>query len=473
MFSHLGRIGRWTSVAWIAAVIALTAGAVMSAAAAVALGFTSGGTIDDVALVADDVVGAASRIATAEPADIDESLRHIRNALDAEAVSLVAPDGHIMRSTAASLERTTIDPESVGSLAAGEVSAREVDAETAIDVDGVVEWMPGSTVVVGTAPLGDGNGVAIAYDPADIEARRAEAAAGSSLLIPLVMFAIVFGLSATLLETARRQTLSSRDRQAVAEAAWDETAIELQDARVELDTERGRNQLRARSTLSITYEQQTLLAEVLTGVELLSKSLRLGSPERELLEDLIADAARLEALTDQMLVAAGADEDGLRVEVRLHALSTVVDKLRRADPRANVSITGGLRDLPVDVATDVTTLSQLVASLVDNSYSHGADRVEIVVTDSIPGTVHHRIGPSVPAAIYVAVVDDGPGIDRDFLPRAFEPFETGGPTHGRGMGLYLARTMVEAIGASLSVITSPKGTVMAIAMPARAGERAA
>ena len=43
---------------------------------------------------------------------------------------------------------------------------------------------------------------------------------------------------------------------------------------------------------------------------------------------------------------------------------------------------------PIDVTTDVSMLAQLVGALVDNSYTHGAERVEIVVTDSIPGTIH-------------------------------------------------------------------------------------
>jgi len=64
------------------------------------------------------------------------------------------------------------------------------------------------------------------------------------------------------------------------------------------------------------------------------------------------------------------------------------------------------------------------------------------------------------------VSDDGPGIDRRFLPRIFEKFEKSSFSSGTGLGLYLARMIIEAIGGSLSVQTSPAGSTFQISLPA-------
>ena len=460
------------STAWMAAAIAVAVGAVASSVAAGALALTSSRTVDDLALTAEDVALAVESLADAEPADADEQLRHTRNALDAEAISITAPDGRLMRSTAGSLVQTSIGADATSALIESNPTSTLVESSTRIDVDGVVEWMPGAEVVQVVAPLGDGNGVVITYDPNEILARRQRATEGSPLVVPLTLFAIVFGLTGILLEAARRHMSSANRIRDDADTVRDEATEAREALRSELESERNRNQLRSRSTVSITHEQRTLLTGVLTGAELLSNSIHLDLSEREMLGTVIADAERMVTLTDQVLVASGADA-GLQVKLKLQPLSVIIDKLRRTDSRANVSMTQGLGMGPIDVATDPSMLAQLVALLVDNSYDHGAERVEIVVTDAIPGTIHHHIGTRPQSAIYIAVVDDGPGIDHTFLPTAFEAFQSGRRSRSKGMGLYLARTMVEAIDASLSVITSSKGTVMAIAVPARAGVKAA
>jgi signal transduction histidine kinase len=67
------------------------------------------------------------------------------------------------------------------------------------------------------------------------------------------------------------------------------------------------------------------------------------------------------------------------------------------------------------------------------------------------------------------VEDDGPGIDHPFLPRAFEKFEKSSFSAGTGLGLYVARLMVEAIEGAILVTTGPNGTTMTVAVPLPVG----
>ena len=58
----------------------------------------------------------------------------------------------------------------------------------------------------------------------------------------------------------------------------------------------------------------------------------------------------------------------------------------------------------------------------------------------------------------IEVRDSGPGIPRDVLPRVFEPFFTTKPgAHGTGLGLAVARSIMEEHGGTIDVAPSGDG----------------
>lgn len=92
----------------------------------------------------------------------------------------------------------------------------------------------------------------------------------------------------------------------------------------------------------------------------------------------------------------------------------------------------------VQVLATPGALSQVVATLVENSLKHGA------------GTTWIRSRPSGPGdGTVLEVGDEGPGVDDELAPRIFEPGVTGG--HGTGVGLALARDLVTADGGRLEL----------------------
>jgi len=63
------------------------------------------------------------------------------------------------------------------------------------------------------------------------------------------------------------------------------------------------------------------------------------------------------------------------------------------------------------------------------------------------------------------MVDNGPGIPPEIRETLFEPFATYGKEHGTGLGMAIARSIVQAHGGSIHFQTSEKGTVFTIALP--------
>jgi len=71
-----------------------------------------------------------------------------------------------------------------------------------------------------------------------------------------------------------------------------------------------------------------------------------------------------------------------------------------------------------------------------------------------------------PETVRLTVTDSGPGLEREGLERAFEPFYTTKPT-GMGMGLAISRSIVEGHRGKLWVTNNPGcGASFHIALPA-------
>lgn len=93
-------------------------------------------------------------------------------------------------------------------------------------------------------------------------------------------------------------------------------------------------------------------------------------------------------------------------------------------------------------------LYRVLWNLVGNALRHASQE---------QGAVRIGAGVSTQASgIEIHVFDDGPGIDTNLHGQVFEPFFT---THGAGtgLGLYIARELCEANGASLDLLNEPGG----------------
>ena len=96
-------------------------------------------------------------------------------------------------------------------------------------------------------------------------------------------------------------------------------------------------------------------------------------------------------------------------------------------------------------------------------------RPEAIVLDATPGG-HVRIEAGVAGdAVVVRVVDDGPGIPADVAGRIFDPFFTTKEVgQGTGLGLDIARRIVQRHRGAIDMKTGPGGTEFCVTLPASA-----
>jgi len=183
---------------------------------------------------------------------------------------------------------------------------------------------------------------------------------------------------------------------------------------------------------------------------------------RESLSVIVEEADRLNQLIDNLLDASRLQAGALPLEMDQVALDKLAERVtRRFRTQTQVhDITVRFpADFPV-VEGDPGRLEQVLNNLVSNAikYSPGGGTIEIS-------------GRALPDEVVVTVSDQGVGIPPEEQPRVFERFfrgmrERDQRTPGAGLGLYLAKAIVEAHGGRIWVESNPReGTAFSFAIP--------
>lgn len=201
-----------------------------------------------------------------------------------------------------------------------------------------------------------------------------------------------------------------------------------------------------RLTASMAHELRNPLSAVTQAAELLGEERR-ADVQKRLIRIIHDNALRIERLVHDVL-ALGRRDAALREVLPLSpALSGIVEEMSLAgDPeRAIYEL-----DVPNSAAMwiDRAHLHQIIVNLLVNArrYCSGSTGSIRLFTSDLPG-----------ARVALHVVDDGPGIDPEMREKVFEPFATTDPS-GTGLGLYIARELAEANGASLDLARARNGT---------------
>ncbi len=123
------------------------------------------------------------------------------------------------------------------------------------------------------------------------------------------------------------------------------------------------------------------------------------------------------------------------------------------------------RDLP-SVRVDALQIEQVIVNLVRNAAE------ALTEAGRYDGRVVIEADREAAGSVVIRVRDNGPGFDPDVAERAVTPFTTT-KADGLGLGLSLARSIVEGHGGRLSIESSSMGAAVSFTLPAPAEQRSA
>ena len=217
-----------------------------------------------------------------------------------------------------------------------------------------------------------------------------------------------------------------------------------------------------RFTGEASHQLRTPLAVLLGQIEVALRRERSPEEYRRVLGVVADQAGRLQRAVEMLLFLARADAEAASPALAPLALRPWLERHLESwatHPRAEDLRLGeggaGLR-----VLAHAPLLAQAVDILLDNALKYGPPASPVVVSLRADG-----------GSALLAVEDAGSGIDAADLPRVFEPFFRAPRRHaedagGVGLGLAIARRIVEAAGGSITAESEPgRGSRFTMRLP--------
>jgi signal transduction histidine kinase len=174
--------------------------------------------------------------------------------------------------------------------------------------------------------------------------------------------------------------------------------------------------------------------------------------------DLLEQTLHMQRLVDDLLDIASLDEPPVSAEHDLVDVDEIVlAEVRRITTRGKV-IVDARKVTAAQVTGDTDALGRAIRNLLDNAERHATRTVKIAVREE---------GPNV----QISVSDDGPGVAEQDRSRIFERFARADSARSRsqggsGLGLSIARDIVEAHNGTLTLAEAERGATFMIDLPA-------
>ncbi|MEJ6790015.1 ATP-binding protein [Brevundimonas sp. BR2-1] len=226
------------------------------------------------------------------------------------------------------------------------------------------------------------------------------------------------------------------------------------------------SEAKSRLLANVAHEIKSPVGGVI-GIGELWKTGQLGpvtATQGEMAEMLVKTARQVEALAHDLLDVARAESGAVKVELRPTDVPGVLEDVKRA-----VALRPESEGVRLEVISegdglvalaDSQRLTQVISNLASNAVKYGG----------AGGIVIFRAS-KIYDGVRIEVSDRGPGLSAEKQAQLFEPFNRLGlersTVEGHGIGLALAKRLVELQGGTIGVTSTPgEGAIFWVEMPA-------
>lgn len=234
----------------------------------------------------------------------------------------------------------------------------------------------------------------------------------------------------------------------IGEGAQSGAVIFLEDlSRLQAQAQQIKLAALGRLTANIAHEIRNPLSSIGHATQLLQEDEQLDATQKRLLEIIRDNTFRLDRMVQDILQLNRKDRGQSEPIQLTDFLQKFQDEFCRSE---NIALESLRIDAPekLRITFDRYHLHQVVWNLCRNAWRHSkqqAGSVRLVASRAHAENV-----------VQLDVIDDGPGVAHDMQAQLFEPFFTTEST-GTGLGLYIARQLAEANGATLDLIEVAPG----------------
>jgi PAS domain S-box-containing protein len=279
----------------------------------------------------------------------------------------------------------------------------------------------------------------------------------STMIVPLTGHSGVLGaFTMVIVDETRRY---DRSDLAAARAIADRAALALENARLYAQVVEAKA-LRDQVLGIVSHDLRNPINAMLLGARLLAH----GAPI-DAVSKVERAAKRVDSLLQDLLTVAAVEATPLRLDTAAHSLASLIEEAVEvhrplAEQRCiflESSVDSGVGAVEVDRNRILQVLDNLLGNALKFTGPAGSVRVEA-----------HPTG----VWAVVRVSDTGSGIEPESLPRVFDRFWQGAraKSAGAGLGLAIAKGLVEAHGGTIAVESEPgRGTTFSFTIPRARG----
>ncbi|MEL6213464.1 MAG: ATP-binding protein, partial [Pseudomonadota bacterium] len=218
----------------------------------------------------------------------------------------------------------------------------------------------------------------------------------------------------------------------------------------------------------ISYQLRTPLATIIGFGEMLDGEMFgvLNDRQKDYIASILAASHHLRDLVTDIIDLAVIDAGKMSIDPEETDIRALLDSaatyaaLKAEDTQIVLKV-----ECPRDIGSllaDEKRLKQVLFNLLSNAFAYTSAGGEVTLgADRAPGLVR------------LWVTDSGRGVSPEDQPKAFDPFESRGPSAGAGIGLALVKRFVDLHGGWVRMESTPnEGTCVTCYLPTKPGAKA-